>query len=127
MSAIISNETITRARSATIAVTVGSLGASGLNAYSDIRFTAKRDTSDSDASAIITKSLTSGVTITTVGDTTTDGMLSVALTPADTTALPSGYTSTLQYDVTLYDAVGDAYTVAGGVLTVTPNVTQATS
>ena len=127
MTVLISDQTITRARTATLLITVGSLGASGLAAFSDARFTAKRDLGDADALAIISKSLASGITITTVGNATTNGVLSVALAPADTSALPAGYAVALQYDVTLYDAAGDEYTVASGTLTVTPSATQATS
>jgi len=127
MSSVTTDLTVIRGDTGVLTVTVGSLGSSGLNAYSDIRFSAKRDMGDADTAAIISKTLASGITITTVGNATTSGVLSVALAPADTAALPTGYTSTLQYDVRLYDAAGDAYTVAQGVLTVAPTATQATS
>lgn len=127
MSAVTTDLSMTRGDTVALTVTVGSLGASGLNAYNDIRFTAKKDVSDADTSAVISKTLTSGITITTVGSASVDGVLSVALAPSDTTGLPAGYTSHLSYDVRLYDASGDAYTVADGTLTVTPTATQATT
>lgn len=128
MSAVTTNLTLVRGDTDALTVTVGNLGASGLNAFSDVRFTAKRDASDADSAAIISKVLGAGITITTVGNATTDGVLSIAIAPADTTTtLPAGYTVTLVYDVRLYDASGDAYTVAQGVITVSPTATQATS
>ncbi|HLY31263.1 MAG TPA: hypothetical protein VKQ36_09550 [Ktedonobacterales bacterium] len=127
MASVMIDLSMIRGDSASLAVTVGDLGAAGLNAFNDARFTAKRDVSDSDANAIISKSLNSGVTITTVGDSNTNGVLTVSIAPADTQALPTGYTVALFYDVRLYDSGGDAYTVAQGMLTVTPTATQATS
>lgn len=127
MSAITQDEDIIWGRSAALTVTVGNLGASGLNAYNDVRFTAKRDVSDADSAAIISKTLASGIAITTAGDATTNGVLTVTLAPTDTTALPAGYAVALAYDVSVYDVSGHAYSVAGGVLTVTPTATQATS
>lgn len=127
MSSVTTNLSLIHGRTAVLTVIVGSLGASGLNAYSAMRFSAKRDVSDADVAAVISKTLGAGITITTVGDATTNGVLSIALAPADTSTLPAGYTSTLQYDVSLYDAAGDAYTVADGVITVSPTATQATS
>lgn len=127
MTAVESNLSLTRGDSDTLSITVGNLGANGLSAFTDARFTAKRDLSDPDAGAIISKSLSSGITVTTNGNATTNGVLSVAIAPADTAALPAGYTVALSYDVRLYDVAGDAYTVAQGVLTVTPTATQATS
>lgn len=127
MAAVTSNLSLVRGDSTTLTITVANLGASGLNAFDDVRFTAKRDVGDADAIAIISKRLASGITITTDGNATTDGVLSVAIAPADTSGLPAGYTVALAYDVRLYDAAGDAYTVAQGMLTVMPTATQATS
>lgn len=119
------NLTMVRGDTDALAFSVSGLGSSGLSAYNDIRFSAKRDLADADASAIITKSLASGVSITTVGNATTPGVLSVAIAPADTQALPAGYAVALTYDVRVYDAGGEAFTVAQGTLTVTPTATQA--
>jgi hypothetical protein len=127
MSVVTTNLSLVRGDTDTLTVTVSGLGASGLNAYNDIRFTAKRDIGDADSAATISKALASGITIATVGDAVTDGVLSIAIAPTDTAALPTGSSSTLQYDVRLYDAAGDAYTVAQGVITVSPTATQATS
>lgn len=127
MTAVESNLSLVRGDSDTLSITVGNLGANGLSAFTDARFTAKRDLGDADTSAIITKSLSAGITIITAGNATTNGVLSVAIAPADTAALPAGYAVALAYDVRLYDVAGDAYTVAQGILTVTPTATQATS
>jgi hypothetical protein len=127
MTAVTTNLSLAHGDTATLAITVGSLGSTGLAAYTDARFTAKRDVGDADSLAIITKRLGAGVAVTTTGNATTDGVLSVTIAPGDTQALPAGYASVLAYDVRLYDALSDAYTVASGVLTVTPTATQATS
>ena len=127
MSAVTTDLTIVRGDTDALSITVGNLGASGLAAFSDARFTAKRDLGDADTSAVITKTLASGITVTTNGNATTNGVLSVAIAPADTATLPAGYAVALAYDVRLYDVAGDAYTVAQGILTVTPTATQATS
>lgn len=127
MTAVESDQSIDRNATAALAITVANLGANGLAAFSNARFTAKRDLSDADASAIISKQLGSGITVTTNGGVGVDGVLTVAITQADTAALPTGYAVALVYDVRLYDAGGDAYTVAQGILTVTPTATQATS
>lgn len=125
MASVTTNLSMIRGDTSVFTVTVGSLGASGLGAFNDIRFTVKRDASDADASAVISKTLASGISVTTVGNATTNGVLSVAIAPADTQTLPTGYTVALSYDVRLYDVAGDAYTVAQGVLTVSPTATQA--
>lgn len=129
MTAVTTNLSLVRGDTDTLTITVSNLGAQGLNAYSDIRFTAKRDLGDADTLAIISKRLNvnNGITITTDGNATTPGVLAVSIAPADTQGLPSGYTIALAYDVRLYDAQGDAYTVAQGMLTVMPTATQATS
>ena len=127
MSAVVSDQSIDRNATTALNITVTNLGANGLAAFSNARFTAKRDLSDPDASAIISKQLGSGITITTNGGVGVDGVLSVAITQADTAALPTGYAVALVYDVRLYDAAGDGYPVATGTLTVTPTATQATS
>lgn len=127
MTAVETNLSLVRGDTVSLTITVNSLPASGLTAFTDIRFTAKRDLADPDAGAVISKTILSGITIITSGSASVAGVLSVAIAPADTQALPTGYTSTLAYDVRLYDAAGDAYTVAQGVLTVAPTATQATT
>lgn len=121
------NLSLVRGDTDTISVSVSGLGSSGLNAYNDIRFTAKHDVSDADGAAVISKALGSGISITSAGNATTPGVLAVAIAPADTQSLPASYAVALTYDVRVYDVAGDAYTVAQGVLTVTPTATQATS
>ena len=127
MSAIESDQSIDRNSTVALDIAVTNLGSSGLGAFTDARFTAKRDLADDDSAAIISKTLASGITITTNGGVGVDGVLTVAITQADTAALPTGYAVALVYDVRLYDAAGDGYPVAKGTLTVTPTATQATS
>lgn len=127
MTAVIADLSIVWGRTAILNVTVGGLGASGLDAYDDMRFTAKRDVSDSDSGASISKRLSAGISITTAGDATTNGVLAVAINPADTAGLPAAYVTTLAYDVSVYDSAANAYSVAQGVLTVAPTATQATT
>lgn len=127
MSAIESDQSIDRHATTALDITVSNLGSGGLAAFSNARFTAKRDVSDADASAIISKQLGSGITVTTNGGVGVNGVLTVSITQADTAALPTGYAVALVYDVWLYDASGEGYPVATGTLTVTPTATQATS
>lgn len=127
MSLVTVNLTVVWGRTAALIFTFTNLGSSGLNAFNDIRFTAKYDTGDADVNAVLSKTLASGITITTVGNATTNGVIQVALAPADTSVLPTAYASNLTYDVSVYDGVGDAYTTHQGTLTVQSTATNALS
>jgi hypothetical protein len=108
---------------------ITNLPAGGLSAYSAIVFTAKRDVEDTDADAQIQKTLGSGVTITTNGSDTTPGALTVLLDADDTSGLPS-HEVRLPYDVQVMDGGQSPprpYTVAGGFLIVSADVTRAIS
>lgn len=129
MSALSADLTILRGDTNVLTVTVTALGSSGLSQYGAIAFTAKRDKSDADASAFISLSLASGVVITTNGNTTTDGVLTITIPAASTATLPA-YDVLLAYDVQLIDTTTNphtVHTVAQGILTVTADVTQSTT
>lgn len=130
MSALTADLTILRGDTNVLTVTVTALGSSGLSQYGAIAFTAKRDKSDSDASAFISLSAPSnGVVITTNGNATTDGVLTITIPAASTATLPA-YDVLLSYDVQLIDTTTTphtVHTVAQGTLTVTADVTQATN
>lgn len=127
MAAVVSDQSIDRHATAALDITVSNLGSGGLAAFTSARFTAKRDVSDDDSAAIISKTLGSGITVTINGGIGVDGVLTVTISQADTASLPTGYAVALVYDVWLYDSSGDGYPVATGTLTVTPTATQATS
>ncbi len=129
MSALQADVTLLRGDTNTLTVTVTNLPSGGLAAYAEIVFTAKRDISDADASAFIHLTLASGVTITTNGNATTDGVLTITI-PAATTATLPAYDTLLAYDVQVTDTTTNpatVHTVAQGTLTVTADVTQAVS
>jgi hypothetical protein len=68
-------------------------------AASAIKFTAKRNLSDADAAAIISKSVGSGIEITSVGDVNTPAVAIITVLPANTQALSNNYDWTLYYDL----------------------------
>jgi hypothetical protein len=81
-----------------------------------LKFTAKRDYNDAQSSAVITKTTSSGITIT--GDLTA----TVKMLPANTSSLEAGPVM-LYWDLELTDATPDTFTVASGTLTINPDVT----
>jgi hypothetical protein len=84
-------------------------------------FTAKNNLQDADTQAVSQLSTTtSGITITTP----TVGQYSVAMPALATAAFPDGPVA-LFYDVQLMDGSGNIYTIDGGTLTVSPDVTRA--
>jgi hypothetical protein len=129
MSALQQDVTIERGDSQQLVVTVTNLPSGGLAAYSKIWFTAKRDYSDSDAAAFLSLTLASGVVITTNGNATTDGVLTITIPASATASLPSAQT-VLRYDVQVLDGTQNPvqpHTVAQGALTVAVDVTQSIS
>lgn len=112
-----------------LVVTVGhaTLGTSGLNPYhtgsGHLYFYGKLSVQDTDSAAIFQKTLSSGITVTTDGSNTVDGVVSITLAPSDTTALPD-FPITLYCSLKGYDGTNE-YTIVSDVLL---NVrTQATS
>jgi hypothetical protein len=108
---------------------ITNLPSGGLNDYSAIVFTAKRDVENTDADATIQKTLGAGVTITTTGSDVTLGALTVLLNADDTSGLPS-HEVRLPYDVQVVDggqSPARPYTIAGGFLIVSADVTRAIS
>jgi hypothetical protein len=97
-----------------------------LSAYNEIWFTAKYDYSDLDAAAPIPQKLksTAGVTITTAGSTTVDGVITVVLTTADTSSLPD-YPYTLLYSVKGKDAANVECTLVSDLLWVKASAVKA--
>jgi hypothetical protein len=81
-----------------------------------LKFTAKRDYSDAQNAAVISKSTANGITIT--GDLTA----TVKILPTDTSSLEAGPV-VLYWDLELTDATPDTFTVASGTLTINPDVT----
>lgn len=83
---------------------------------------AKNKISDADSAAVITKT-DSQFTRVTVGDASTDAVLTFTLNPADTAGLAL-YT-TLQMDIRVQDAQGGEQVLNRGVLIIDDVVTQA--
>lgn len=81
-------------------------------------FSAKRDLADLDAGVVFHKTTGSGITVVDVGSSTTPGILSVTLSPTDTTALLAGYPVVLFYECVVVDATGAHFPVAKGPLVV---------
>lgn len=86
-----------------------------------IWFTAKRRYSDTDADAIIQKTVGDGITV----DNAAGGLAHVTLLPEDTFDLPF-YRQTFRYDVKVKSSDGISAIVARGQLTIEPAVTSAT-
>lgn len=97
-----------------------SAGYSQTLAGATVYFTAKRDRTDADASAVFSKT----ATITQVGSVSTPGIVSVQLAQADTSSLPS-YDTALHWEVTVVDAAGGHYTPLRGALAVLVDVKTA--
>ena len=130
MTALQADVTILRGDTQPLVVTVTNLPAGGLAAYAKIQCTLKRDVNDPDASAFLVLTLaTGGVVITTIGNATTNGVLTITIPAASTASLPSASTR-LPYDVQVIDTGPTppaVHTVAQGTLIVTADVTEATS
>lgn len=120
---------ILRVNTEPLTATITSLPSGGLAAYGLIRFLAKRDNSDTDADALFTLTVGAGITITTNGSDTVDGVLSIEIPAPDTLAL-ANYETVLSYDLTAYDETVNPvkpHVLAYGALTVGAHATQAAS
>lgn len=89
-------------------------------AAAELHFVAKKKFSDPDESAIISKRLGAGITVTDPGDEDSPAQAQIAIDKADTQVLPNKLTPpvTLRYDLT----DGQNHTLAKGKLTVLPEV-----
>lgn len=85
-------------------------------------FTVKRSHQETDAQAVVRKTIGQGITVVDAAA----GRADVRLLPADTAALP-GQRLTLVWDCQVKDAAGLVSTADSGQLVVEPDVTQATS
>lgn len=106
-------------RTFTLRVLASGLSATGINGML-FTFTAKRKVSDPDSAAVLIKHNAS-FTVVTVGNSTTDAVLTYTITPTDTASFPV-YT-VLQMDVRVQDSGGNVQTLARGVLIVDDIVT----
>lgn len=84
-----------------------------------LKFTAKWDLIDSDASAVFQKSIGSGITITNASQ----GQVNIVISPTDTSTLPFN-TVNLNYDLKYTDSIGNIFTTLLGLINITSNVTQ---
>lgn len=112
-----------RTRTFTVKVFASGLTSAGVNGMT-FTFMAKRRKADADSAAVITKH-NSDFTVVTVGNSTTDAVLTFTLTPADTNSL-TDYT-VLLCDVSVKDSSSEVTTLAKGVLIIDDVVTQAIS
>jgi len=89
-------------------------------AATELHFTAKKRLNDADASAVITKALGSGISVTVAGDVNTPAQAQIAINKADTQALPNKLSPPV---VLFYDLTDGAnHTLAKGKLTIKPEV-----
>jgi hypothetical protein len=88
--------------------------------YQNVWFTVKKTVTDPDGSAVMQKSLGSGITIVSSDHT----KVRITINPADTSGLTIvGQSTVLVYDVQTKDASGNINTPASGNLTIIPDVT----
>jgi hypothetical protein len=107
-----------------IQTTISNLSSSGLTGCI-FWLTCKRAATDPDSAAVFQK-LNGDFTVDQNGNATTPGIVHCMINPTDTASLAE-YSVTLVYDVQMKDASSNIYTVDSGTLTLTPDVTQATS
>lgn len=86
-----------------------------------MRMTAKWNYTDADGSAVFTRTVGSGIVLTTP----LSGIATVTIAPANTSSLPA-YTNNLFYDIQVTDTGSNVYTVQNGILTVDPDVSITT-
>lgn len=104
------------------------LTASGLSGYTAIWFIAKYSLLDLDASAPISKTLGSGIVVTTAGDNTSvNGVITITIAAADTASMPiSTGNLSLFFSCGGKDSGGNDWPICQGKLTITPNASRAT-
>jgi hypothetical protein len=99
------------------------LGAGGVTGFK-FWMTAKLDVEVPDNQAVFQK-LPASWAVTTAGDATHAAVVVCVINPADTASLPE-HQLDLVWDIQMEDNASNFYTIDGGILTVKPNVTQAT-
>jgi len=119
------NLDVSRGDHATLRFTISNLSATGLTSCT-VYFKAKRDATEPESAALITKDsgTASQITVVTVGSDTVAGVADVFLLPADTNTLPA-YTQALYYDLVVVDSANKHYTVGDGLLVVKVDVDTA--
>lgn len=85
-------------------------------------FTAKYNYEDADSAKVFQKTVGSGITLTTPAS----GIITVKLSPTDTSGLPA-HTTRLYYDLKMKDGSSNVYSILSGELVVEPDVTNTTS
>lgn len=122
MSIPVTNLLMTRGDTFTFNLTVTQSGAAFNLSGVTLRMTAKWSYADADNAAVFTaRSPSNGIVITNAGG----GLATVTLAPAMTSGLPPAQVN-LYYDIQVTDGSGNIYTIAAGVLTVSPDVTLTT-
>lgn len=112
----------------TIVITVNSLNVNGLNDYPNLIFTIKADQflPDSQAQVQKKKGVSADVTVVTVGNVSTPGVINVVLHYADTSGFP-GYQYMPWWDMQASDTNSDPIVLVAGQMTILPHATQAQS
>ena len=84
-----------------------------------IKFTVKKKRSEPDSSALISKSLGSGIEVLNAAN----GTMMVTLNPADTSSMTSSLRG-LVWDIQIVTSLGEVYTIADGLMNVERDVTR---
>lgn len=111
---------MTRGDAFTFTLTVTQAGAAYNLTGCSIRFTAKWSYSDADGSAVFSRTVGSGITVTNAAG----GIATVALAPSNTSSLPASRTD-LVYDIQVTNG-SNPFTVVQGTLSVYPDVSVTT-
>jgi hypothetical protein len=88
----------------------------------DLRFTAKRDVTDADVDAVITKTLTGAVSDGITIVTAVEGLARIDIDDTDTDALTRG--TLLVWDLQVVDSTDKVRTVASGTLRIIVDVSR---
>jgi len=113
--------TMTRGDTAIWTVALSGLPSTGVTG-GQFTFTAKKTLADSDASAVLQKTLANGISVTNPGSATTSATVLIVVQPADTAALVNAE-QLLLWDLQYLDASGTKTTLLAGYMTVEPEVT----
>src|SRR5689334_1760501 len=125
--------TISKGDVGPIPITIPHAGMTGpLSGYQELWMTAKFSNQDPDTASagfpqavFQKKKTTAGITVTTAGSTSVDGVISVALAQTDTSNLLYDQDVTLYWDVKGKDSTGLENKLASGALLVQAHATKA--